>query len=86
MPDERFALLVNLGKKITDYHVDHDKMDEGTELLKLLIISHHYSVPVLVQRFLIIHAFMVCLNQMKSLMKHMVLPCSLMKKKRYVES
>ena len=29
MPDERYALLVNLGKKITDYYVDHDKMDEG---------------------------------------------------------
>ena len=57
MPDERFALLVNLGKKITDYHVDHDKMDEGTELLKLLskVYISHYHYSVLAQRFLIIH-------------------------------
>ena len=29
MPDERFALLVNLGKKITDYSVDKDYFNDG---------------------------------------------------------
>ncbi|XP_028391652.1 U5 small nuclear ribonucleoprotein 200 kDa helicase-like [Dendronephthya gigantea] len=40
MPEERFALLVNLGKKITDYHVEHDKMDEDE------IIDDTYGVAV----------------------------------------
>lgn len=29
MPDERYALLVNLGKKITDYSVDKDVLGDG---------------------------------------------------------
>lgn len=40
MPDERYALLVNLGKKITDYYVDHDKMDEDE------VIDETYGVAV----------------------------------------
>ena len=28
-PDERFALLVNLGKKITDYSVDRSLLNDG---------------------------------------------------------
>jgi pre-mRNA-splicing helicase BRR2 len=43
MPDERYALLVNLGKKITDYYVDHDKMDEGNALL-LKVVCYIYCV------------------------------------------
>lgn len=39
MPDERYALLVNLGKKITDYHVEHEKMDEGKLCVKKLITT-----------------------------------------------
>ena len=29
MPDERYALLVNLGKKITDYSVDRSLLNDG---------------------------------------------------------
>ena len=29
VPDERFALLVNLGKKITDYSVDRSLLNDG---------------------------------------------------------
>lgn len=29
MPDERFALLVNLGKKITDYAIEKDTGGDG---------------------------------------------------------
>jgi hypothetical protein len=29
IPDERYALLVNLGKKITDYSVDRDYSNQG---------------------------------------------------------
>lgn len=31
MPDERFALLVNLGKKITDYAIEKDTGADGME-------------------------------------------------------
>lgn len=41
MPDERYALLVNLGKKITDYHVDHDKMDEGTRFISNMFVFYN---------------------------------------------
>lgn len=29
MPDERYALLVNLGKKITDYSIDRSLFNDG---------------------------------------------------------
>ncbi|XP_046850049.1 U5 small nuclear ribonucleoprotein 200 kDa helicase-like [Xenia sp. Carnegie-2017] len=40
MADERYALLVNLGKKITDYHIDHDKMEEDE------VMDETYGVAV----------------------------------------
>ena len=33
MPDERFALLVNLGKKISDYAVDRDAGGDGKKAI-----------------------------------------------------
>ena len=52
MPDERFALLVNLGKKITDYAVEKDIGGDGefqsllclpsfSSCQSLYISSHH---------------------------------------------
>ena len=32
-PDERFALLVNLGKKITDYSVDRSLLNDGKYII-----------------------------------------------------
>lgn len=39
-PDERFALLVNLGKKITDYSVDRSLLNDGKySMIKRLLDS-----------------------------------------------
>ena len=47
MPDERYALLVNLGKKITDYYVDHDKMDEGEYFIYNIFISFRHVLKMI---------------------------------------
>ena len=38
MPDERFALLVNLGKKITDYAIEKDMGGDGKLWMLLLLL------------------------------------------------
>ena len=39
MPDERFALLVNLGKKITDYAMEKDMGGDGRSFQSLFCLS-----------------------------------------------
>ena len=42
MPDERYALLVNLGKKITDYSVDRSLLNDGEYVYIFTTISSHF--------------------------------------------
>ena len=42
MPDERFALLVNLGKKITDYAVEKDIGGDGEFEKSSFLVCLHF--------------------------------------------
>ena len=42
MPDERYALLVNLGKKITDYSVDRSLLNDGDYIFIFSTISTNF--------------------------------------------
>ena len=42
MPDERYALLVNLGKKITDYSVDRSLLNDGDYIFIFSTISSNF--------------------------------------------
>ena len=44
IPDERYALLVNLGKKITDYTVDRDYTNQGIYCQQALVLFSTKSV------------------------------------------
>ena len=48
-PDERYALLVNLGKKITDYSVDRSLLNDGKYLMinRLAESSTHVCMRVI---------------------------------------
>lgn len=47
VPDERYALLVNLGRKITDYSVDKDAAGDG-RLVIIYFIVHKFVILMVV--------------------------------------